>query len=186
MKLSRTPERVAVAEHDAIELIPLTTIAGELASAPTVDELARRLSDDVVLDHIGRRCIAPELAIVLLEAERQRREEAEARVEAQRARHAAEVAARQQAKDARRRGTADAEVARHVRQVKIDELIASGLTTAEALVAVDGDGPPQYDGDHRPPRPSSNPFLFEADQGGLIGPPRKPRQSRRERQAAQS
>lgn len=92
MKLSRTPphpDETSSTPVDDLELIPLATIVGELSGNPTVVELARRLGDDVHLDHVGRSCVAAELASVLLFDQRRRQEEALAR----QARNASHVAA---------------------------------------------------------------------------------------------
>lgn len=52
------------------ELIPLATITPELSGHPTVDALAQRLGDIVVLDHIGRRCVTVDDARDLLDNDR--------------------------------------------------------------------------------------------------------------------
>lgn len=182
MKLARTtPPTDETLDASAVDLVPLSTIAPELAGTPTVDELAKRLAEDVEYDAIGRRCISPELATVLLDAERQRRAEAEAQAEAKRAAHVVEVAARKQAREQHRRQLEDAEIARRVRGVEVDRLVEAGMAPAEAIVALDGE--PEYDGATGIPRPSTNPFLFGESTGGRIGPPPKPRLSRAERRA---
>src|SRR5688572_24316452 len=116
------------------QLIPLATIAPELTGTPTVDDLSHRLAEDVLLDDIGRRCVSVELATLLLDAEHARR--------AANAERAAERRAAAASVGSRRSRSQDAEIAQHVRSIRVDELVAGGLTPAVAAL----DGPPVYEG----------------------------------------
>jgi hypothetical protein len=173
-----SPDRAAdlatQADHDRPQLVTLSSIASELTKfAGDTDGLAVALAGDVVFDDIGRRCVTSELAIVLLDAERQRRDAERERRE----QHAAAVAARRLANQEARADRLEQQIAHHPRAVAIDQFIASGMTPAQAVVAVDGD--PEYGGVNIPP-PSSNPFTFK-EGGAMFGPARQPR-ARRARQ----
>lgn len=136
------------------DLVPLSVLALELPET-TPDELAARLSDEIVIaDELGRRSVPTRVAREMIEAEARRRYE---RAEGERKRRAE---ARERYREIQRK---------HAVPPGVKRVIPAGMSTAAVMVAADGH--PMYDGGTYTPRPTHLDWVFgNAEGGGTIGP----------------
>jgi hypothetical protein len=129
-----------------------------LSVPETEDELAERLSDELIIaDDLGRRAVPASVARELIAAEARRRYDV---AEAQRRRQAAP---RERFRVLSKKHPVPAGVAL---------VVPPGTSAVEVMTAAAG--PPEYEGGTYRPVPSNVDWLFgEGDTGGTIGPTRE-------------